>query len=184
MRVLLLALALVGSAALPASWYEAAREALAAPEPSPRSAPTGSVLVPVTQVLDHFDRRDSRTWTQRAFVNDTYFDGTGPVFLCVGGEGPAMDATVLSDSVHCNDMVEYGRTVGALLVALEHRFYGESFPIEKHLLTRRDYKYLSSAQAVEDLALFHGFVSDTYSLDAAKNKWVSWGGSYPGMLAR
>ena len=38
------------------------------------------------------------TWQQRSFQNATFFDGTGPVFICVGGEGPAMDASVLVSS--------------------------------------------------------------------------------------
>ena len=36
------------------------------------------------QPLDQFDAHSSRTWRQRYFVNATFFDGTGPVFLCVG----------------------------------------------------------------------------------------------------
>jgi len=45
-----------------------------------------------------------------------------------------------------------------------------------------DLKYLSSHQALSDLANFHAFMSYKYSLSPA-NKWISWGGSYPGMLA-
>jgi hypothetical protein len=47
------------------------------------------------QRLDHFDPQNTKTWTQRYFVNDTFFDpATGPVFLCVGGEGPPLEPTV------------------------------------------------------------------------------------------
>jgi hypothetical protein len=53
-----------------------------------------------TSRLDHYDRATQPAyWQQRSFQNDTFFDGTGPVFLCVGGEGPAMDASVLIASV-------------------------------------------------------------------------------------
>jgi len=52
--------------------------------------------------------------------------------VCVGGEGPPLDKSVLTSSVHCNDMVELGREVGALLLALEHRFYGYSMPAEDY----------------------------------------------------
>jgi hypothetical protein len=57
------------------------------------------------QTLDHFNRQDGRTFNQRYFVNDTFWDGpesNGPVFMCVGGEGPPLDASVLIDSVHCS----------------------------------------------------------------------------------
>ena len=75
-----------------------------------------------TSALDHFDRQNKETWQQRSFQNATFFNGSGPVFLCVGGEGPAMDASVLQASVHCNDMVELAPKVGALMLAVEHRY--------------------------------------------------------------
>lgn len=42
--------------------------------------------------------------------------------------------------------------------------------------------YLSSQQALADFALFHGHVSQLYELKPT-NRWVTWGGSYPGMFA-
>lgn len=43
-------------------------------------------------------------------------------------------------------------------------------------------QHLSSRQALADLAGFHAHVTEAFGL-TAQNKWVSWGGSYPGMLA-
>lgn len=43
------------------------------------------------QKIDHFDRSNKEVFGQRYFVNDTYWNGDGPVFLCVGGEGPPMN---------------------------------------------------------------------------------------------
>lgn len=43
-------------------------------------------------------------------------------------------------------------------------------------------KFLTSRQAVEDVANFVRRMNDEYGL-TAQNKWVTWGGSYPGMLA-
>ena len=40
---------------------------------------------------DHFNTTNKKTWQQAYYVNDAHFDGTGPVFLCVGGKGPPLD---------------------------------------------------------------------------------------------
>ncbi|KAJ1461761.1 peptidase S28 [Pelagophyceae sp. CCMP2097] len=147
---------------------------------SPPSAPAQGGLF-FTQILDHFDRADGETFQQRYFVNDTFFNGSGPVFLCVGGEGPALDASVLYRSVHCSDATELAPRAGALLLALEHRFYGASVPVSADRGAER-LKYLSSQQAVSDIAVFVEQVNANRSLDEA-NKWVAFGGSYPGMVA-
>ncbi len=39
------------------------------------------------QRLDHFNEAETGTWKQRYWVNERYFDGTGPVFIMIGGEG-------------------------------------------------------------------------------------------------
>lgn len=54
------------------------------------------------QRLDHFNWEDTRTFRQRYFVNDQYFKpgSDGPVFLCVGGEGPPLDGMVVVNSVY------------------------------------------------------------------------------------
>lgn len=78
-------------------------------------------------------------------------------------------------------MVELAPKHGALLLALEHRYYGTSMPSPGDYSTE-NLQYLSSEQALEDLASFHAYVSDKYALSTA-NKWVTWGGSYPGMMA-
>lgn len=42
-------------------------------------------------------------------MNDTFWQqGSGaPIFLCVGGEGPALDASAVQNSVHCSIAVEW-----------------------------------------------------------------------------
>ena len=77
------------------------------------------------QRLDHFKSSDLRTWNQRYFVNDLFFNrkGNGPVFLMIGGEGRASPVWVVIGS-----MVNYAAKYGALCLLLEHRFYGKSHP--------------------------------------------------------
>ena len=139
----------------------------------------------VEQPLDHFNSSNARKWQQAYYVNDTFWDGSGPVFLCVGGEGPPLDGSVVVSSVHCNNAVEFLPEVKGLMFAVEHRYYG------CHNMSACPYtpadpeplKWLSSRQALADLANFHAHATKKWALDPAKNKWVSFGGSYPGMLA-
>jgi len=132
------------------------------------------------QPIDHSDLSKG-TFSQRYWVDTQYFTGKGPVFICVGGEGPAMTDNVLVSSVHCNDMVELAPKLGALTLALEHRFYGDSQPFNGSFAIEH-LQFLSSRIALEDLANFHDWIIDEFSLTDA-NRWVSWGGSYPGMLS-
>jgi len=54
------------------------------------------------------------TFKQRYFVDDSYFTGAGPVFLNIGGEGPAGGSP--------GGMAAYlGQKLGALLITIEHR---------------------------------------------------------------
>jgi hypothetical protein len=63
---------------------------------------------------------------------------------------------------------------------LEHRFYGKSRPTAD--LSTENLQYLSSEQALADLAQFRNFIHTSYNL-TDKNRWISFGGSYPGSLS-
>ena len=153
-------------------------------------APPSSKLGPppryVTQPRDHFDASDTKTWQQAYYVNDTFFvpGSNAPVFLCVGGEGPPLDGSVVVASVHCNVAVEWLPATGALMLAVEHRYYGchNASACPYSAADPQPLKWLSSRQALADLATFHAHATAAFGL-TAQNKWVSWGGSYPGMLA-
>ena len=58
------------------------------------------------------------------------------------------------------------------------RYYGQSHPTPN--VSIENLKYLSSRQALEDVATFYEFFSQQYNLTSA-NKWVSFGGSYSGV---
>ncbi len=147
----------------------------------PRPSPDDGTRWFHEQRLDHFSQEETRTWKQRYFVNDAFFDGSGPVFLCVGGEGSALTPEVVkTGTVHCAVMVALAKQAGALILALEHRYYGESQPVSD--LSTANLKWLTSRQALGDIAQFHAHISEIYHLKADK-KWVTFGGSYPGMLA-
>jgi len=130
------------------------------------------------QTLDHFDVLAPNTlWPQRFWINSTYFNGgESPVFLYIEGEGAGSANSVVS-----GEHVEYAKTYGALLVSLEHRYYGASIPTAD--LTTTNMRYLSSHQALADIAEFYSFyLKPTFGLTAS-NKVITFGGSYPGALS-
>ena len=63
---------------------------------------------------------------QRFFVEDKYFQNGGPVLIQFGGEGPADDVWLREGQI----ATYYGRDLGARLILIEHRFYGDSRPTE------------------------------------------------------
>jgi serine protease 16 len=114
------------------------------------------------------------------------------VFLYIGGEGPQGPVT---DKLFMWQLAEENN---ALMIALEHRFYGESYPTKD--MSNPNLVYLTSSQALADLARFIEYVSGLSSdsgagelskaspplkvkADLSSSKWVSFGGSYPGNLA-
>lgn len=129
------------------------------------------------QKLDHYQPTDLRTWRQRYFVNDTFFNGSpdAPVFLMIGGEGEASAKWMVAGA-----WIEYAKIFGALCFQLEHRFYGASRPTPS--LSTGNLGFLNSEQALADLANFIVLMNARYGLGNG-NKWVAFGGSYPGSLA-
>ena len=105
----------------------------------------------LSQKLDHFDGSNLARWEQRYWVNASFFEagGDGPVFLCVGGESDPMDDDiVVSGGEHCATMIATAALHGALVVALEHRFYNppDEYPVAD--LSVPNLRYLSSHQVV------------------------------------
>ncbi|XP_040902925.1 thymus-specific serine protease [Toxotes jaculatrix] len=130
----------------------------------------------IHQPLDHFNRKHVSTFPQRFFVNEAYWQRPdGPVFLFIGGEGPIFEFDVLAG--HHVDMADKHR---ALLLAVEHRFYGDS--INPDGLKTENLADLSSQQALADLAVFHQYISQNFSL-SHRNTWICFGGSYSGALS-
>uniref|UniRef100_A0A8C7YKA8 Thymus-specific serine protease n=1 Tax=Oryzias sinensis TaxID=183150 RepID=A0A8C7YKA8_9TELE len=76
--------------------------------------------------------------------------------------------------------VEMAQQHGALLLAVEHRFYGDS--INPDGLKTESLADLSSQQALADLATFHGYICRSFNL-SSRNPWISFGGSYSGALS-
>uniref|UniRef100_A0A182MDR6 Serine protease K12H4.7 n=1 Tax=Anopheles culicifacies TaxID=139723 RepID=A0A182MDR6_9DIPT len=131
------------------------------------------------QQLDHNDPTNPATWKQRYYVNDEFFNASNPdapVFLMIGGEGEAT-----ARWMHEGAWIHYAKEHGALCFQLEHRYYGKSHPTDD--LSTSNLAYLTSEQALADLAYFIVAMNEKYALRPQKNRWIAFGGSYPGSLA-
>ncbi|EGG23794.1 hypothetical protein DFA_05930 [Cavenderia fasciculata] len=127
-----------------------------------------------TQRLDHFNTINQQTFQQRYVINDQYWNGKGPVFIMINGEGPMSLATVTG-----LQFVNWAQQSNALIISLEHRYYGASFATDD--LSTDNLAYLTPQQALADNAAFREFVAVTFNVPAT-SKWVSFGGSYSGCL--
>ncbi|XP_072704820.1 thymus-specific serine protease [Ciconia boyciana] len=113
-------------------------------------------------------------FSQRFWINPEFWQRpAGPIFLLLGGES-GMAPGVLSRG----HVAELARAHGALLAALEHRFYGGS----RGPGGDPDLRFLSSQQALADLAAFRLHVTSAWGL-SPNHTWVCFGGSYAGALA-
>jgi hypothetical protein len=124
------------------------------------------------QKLDHSIKKSS-TFRQRYFVDSHYAQGTNsPVLYIICGEW------------NCGGTGSYSfveslaKKFKAHLVALEHRFYGESLPTKR--LTPEALKFLNLQSAVSDLAEFQRYMMEVKGF---QGKWIAFGGSYAGTLA-
>ncbi len=73
----------------------------------------------IDQQLDHLtNASSSSTWQQRYFVNSSWWDqDSGPVFLLLGGEGPASPNWIVADTHIMLNAQKYK----ALVFSIEHR---------------------------------------------------------------
>lgn len=126
------------------------------------------------QTLNPADLTDERTFKQRYYKFSGHARGLGaPVILYIGGE-----AELTARSFMGRFAQEVARATQGHLLALEHRYYGESLPFQD--LTPENLEYLSTANALTDLIRFQEFAIEEWGLDG---KWIAIGGSYPGSLA-
>ncbi|KAK4585237.1 hypothetical protein RGQ29_022768 [Quercus rubra] len=131
------------------------------------------------QTLDHFSPFDHRQFQQRYYEFLDHFRlPDGPIFLKICGESSCNGIT--------NDYISVlAKKFGAAVVSLEHRYYGKSSPFNS--LKTENLRYLSSKQALFDLAVFRQYYQESLNSKSnranAENPWFVFGVSYPGALS-
>lgn len=133
-----------------------------------------------SQLINHFDRLDNRTYSQRYWSLDQYYDRkSGPVLLYICGE-----YTCPGIPEERQFPIVLAQKFNALILVLEHRYYGASQPFGNDSWSFENMKYLTIDLALADLAYFINWCKDTQLFGINKNTpWITIGGSYPGALS-
>lgn len=97
--------------------------------------------------IDHFNYQGHESFFLRFWQNDKYFDKeNGPIFFYLCGE---YTCSIREDRLF---PFMVGASHKARLVAIEHRYYGDSQPYKNW--TTENLGYLNSEQALADFAHF------------------------------
>ncbi|KAK9129607.1 hypothetical protein Sjap_010094 [Stephania japonica] len=131
------------------------------------------------QTLDHFSPYDHRRFNQRYYeFLDHFRVPDGPIFLKICGESSC-------DGIPNDYTSILAKKFGAAVVSLEHRYYGKSSPFKS--LTTKNLQYLSSKQALFDLAIFRQYyqqsLNEKLNRSNVENPWFVFGVSYSGALS-
>lgn len=128
----------------------------------------------IEQPLNHFDSRDGRSWKMRYFERHDLWKPKKPIYLFLGGEGPASPVFIKTGI-----MYDLAKETNGALFAAEHRYYGKSKPFDN--FTAETLQYLSSRQALADFAKLLEEIKSMPKYNSSKIVVV--GGSYSGNLA-
>ncbi|MBC7467038.1 MAG: hypothetical protein H7256_13700 [Bdellovibrio sp.] len=125
------------------------------------------------QFIDH-SGHTSGTFNQRYWINSDYATSIdAPVLFHICGEGNAEQGYFLNDNA-----LVWAKALGARVVYLEHRYYGQSLPFAD--LSSDHMQYLTLDNVLEDMANFQKLISAS---NGWLGKWISIGGSYSGTLS-
>ncbi|XP_065205213.1 putative serine protease K12H4.7 [Planococcus citri] len=128
------------------------------------------------QKLDHFNADNKDSWQQRYWHDHSHYRENGRAILFVHGAYTTSNIAYIDK----NFIIPLAKNLNATRFYLEHRFYGESKP--KSDTSLKSLVYLSSQQALEDIAFFIEKIPEQYDF-ARSIKWVVIGVSYGGTLA-
>eukprot|EP00055_Hartaetosiga_balthica_P000692 m.137234 g.137234 ORF g.137234 m.137234 type:complete len:480 (+) comp11469_c0_seq1:60-1499(+) len=121
--------------------------------------------------LDHFSKT-SKFFDGRYYVEDSNFHPGSSCFFYMGGEGP-------NNGIRQDYVYYLAQKHNALIVSIEHRFYGKSVPFDDFSVN--NLQYLTSEQALADAAYLIQQVNNDGKYKCAN--WFAFGGSYSGALS-
>ncbi|KAJ7981085.1 Lysosomal Pro-X carboxypeptidase [Quillaja saponaria] len=134
------------------------------------------------QTLDHFNYRPDSytTFPQRYLINFKYWAGANaPIFVYLGAEAPIDNSTT-----NIGFLNENAGSFNALIVYIEHQYYGQSVSfgsLEEAYKDASTLGYFNSAQAIADYTEIILHIKKKYQ--AKNSPVIVIGGSYGGMLA-
>jgi len=139
---------------------------------------TGGVLYNFTQLTNHFPHNayygpapTNPTFTQRYILDDTYYKPGGPVYVLMGGETSALSRAAF---LRTGIVAELAAATGGMALILEHRYYGQSWPVPN--LSTDNLRWLTTEQSIADVPYFAQHVSfpgyEDKNLTAPGTPWI------------
>ncbi|CAH1103748.1 unnamed protein product [Psylliodes chrysocephalus] len=133
--------------------------------------------------LDHFATYTSpKFFKLRYLINSKYHVRGGPVFVYTGNNG---DISIFAQNT--GFMFDIAPVFNALLVFIEHRYYGQSLPFgNASFSTPENLRHLTSTQALADYAYVIDYLTRSFYENVMTHDThpiVAFGGSYGGMLS-
>ncbi|GAA5913102.1 hypothetical protein JCM8208_000741 [Rhodotorula glutinis] len=124
--------------------------------------------------------KPNATFLQRYWFDASHYKPGGPVFLLDGGE---TDGAGRIPFLRQGILDILSRATGGIGIILEHRYYGESFPVET--LSTDDLRFLDTRQSLHDSAHFARTVTlpGLEHVNLSTTPFYYIGGSYAGAKA-
>nr|XP_027201070.1 lysosomal Pro-X carboxypeptidase-like [Dermatophagoides pteronyssinus] len=131
------------------------------------------------QKVDHFSYSNNDTFEQRYIISTEHWKSpNGPIWFYAGNEGD-----IFTFANNTGFMWDNAKKFNAMIIFMEHRYYGESMPYGKKSMQNLSMAgYLTVEQALADYADFIVDIHMTIN-GARSSPVVIMGGSYGGMLA-
>lgn len=135
--------------------------------------------------IDHFhndtlyEPHSNCSFNLRYWFDATYYEDGGPVIVLQSGETDAEGRLPFLQKGLLHDLAVATHGIG---VVLEHRYYGQSFPVPD--LSTENMRFLTTDQALADQAYFAMNVVfkglEDKNLTAPNTPYLAYGGSYAG----
>lgn len=145
--------------------------------------PAHNISVPVDFFHNEtrYEPHSNDSFNLRYWFDDTYYKPGGPVFVLLSGETSAVGRLPFLQKGIVHQVIKATNGLG---VILEHRYYGESFPVAN--LSTENMRFLSTEQALAEVDYFARnvkFEGVDADLTAPNTPWIVYGGSYAGAQA-